>query len=55
LINIVRRLFRAVGSDDIEPIDGFGVHAMRPDEALDNVPTLTGHLLQFTRSTDSLL
>jgi hypothetical protein len=46
--------FSAVGSDDIEPIDDFGIHDMRPDEALNNVTDLRGHLPQFARSTGSL-
>jgi len=46
---------RTVGSDHIEPIDQLGVAAMRPDEARQNMLTLAGHLLHFTRRTVSLL
>src|SRR5262249_40537168 len=39
VIHIVGDSLRAVGGDDVDPVDDFGVSAMGSDEALDDVVT----------------
>src|SRR5262245_24729369 len=55
IIHIVGGPLRTVSGDDIEPIDEFGVHACALMRRGTMYRPSRGHLLQFTRSTDSLL